>query len=111
MKGGGGEGGRKSECPENTPNDEIQKMPLIKAQKFKPQPRLEPALHHWWQARRADVRANHYTARSVMDTVQGTSGPESCKCLLRFGATGKGGSLLLICLCMGEGGGEYFFNI
>ena len=25
-----------------------------KARKFKPQPRLEPALEHWWQARKAD---------------------------------------------------------
>ena len=27
----------------------------IKARTFKPQARLEPALYHWWQARKADV--------------------------------------------------------
>ena len=45
---------RKPECPENTPEDELQKMPHTK---FKPQPRLKPALEHWWrgEARKADV--------------------------------------------------------
>ena len=47
--------GRKPECPEKTPDDELQKMPHTKARKFKPQPRLEPTLKHWWQARKADV--------------------------------------------------------
>ena len=36
--------GRKPEYPEKTTNDELQKMPHTKAQKFKPQPRLEPVL-------------------------------------------------------------------
>ena len=35
--------GRKPECPEKTPGDELQKMPHTKAQRFKPQARLEPA--------------------------------------------------------------------
>ena len=30
-------------------------MPLTRAWKFKPQPRLEPTLYHWWQARKADM--------------------------------------------------------
>ena len=39
------------------PDYELQKMPQTKAQKFKPQPRAEPALQHRWQApaRNADV--------------------------------------------------------
>ena len=36
--------GRKSENPEETPDDEFQKMPHTKARKFKPQARLKPAL-------------------------------------------------------------------
>ena len=36
--------GRKPECPEKTPDDELQKTPRTKAQKFKPQPRLKPTL-------------------------------------------------------------------
>ena len=36
--------GRKPECPEKTPDDELQKMPHTKARKFKPQSRLELAL-------------------------------------------------------------------
>ena len=36
--------GRKPEYPEKTPDDELQKIPHTKARKFKPQPRLEPAL-------------------------------------------------------------------
>ena len=47
--------GRKPEYPEKTPDDELQKMPHTEARKFKPQARLEPALQHWWQARKADV--------------------------------------------------------
>ena len=47
--------GRKPEYSEKTPDDELQKIPHSKARKFKPQTRLEPALKHWWQARKADV--------------------------------------------------------
>ena len=47
--------GRKQEYSEKTPDDELQKMPQTNAQKFKPQPRVEPALQHRWQARKADV--------------------------------------------------------
>ena len=47
--------GRKPEHSEKTPDDELQKMPQTKAPKLKPQPRLEPAPRHWWQARKADV--------------------------------------------------------
>ena len=38
--------GRKSEHPEKKKktDDELQEMPHTKARKFKPQPRLEPAL-------------------------------------------------------------------
>ena len=46
---------KKPEYPEKTPDDELQKVPHIKAGKFKPQPRLKPALQHWWQARKVDV--------------------------------------------------------
>ena len=46
---------RKPEYPEKTPGDELRKMKHAKARKFKPQQRLEPALQHWWQARKADV--------------------------------------------------------
>ena len=35
--------------------DELQKVPHTQARKLKPQQRLEPALWHWWQARKADV--------------------------------------------------------
>ena len=45
--------GRKLEYPEKTPDDELQKMPHTKSQRFKPQARLEPAQEHWWQARKA----------------------------------------------------------
>ena len=34
--------GRKLEYPEKTPGDELQKMPLNKARKFKPLATLEP---------------------------------------------------------------------
>ena len=49
--------GRKPQYLEKTPDDELQKLPHTKVRKFKPQPRLEPALQHWWQllARKADV--------------------------------------------------------
>ena len=50
--GGWGEGsgrGRKPDLPEKTPDDELQKEPHTKARQFTPQPRLEPALEHWWQ--------------------------------------------------------------
>ena len=48
--------GREPEYLEKTPDDEIQKMPHTPARKFKPLPGLEPALWHWWQARKADVQ-------------------------------------------------------
>ena len=35
--------------------DELQKMPHTKARRFKPQARLEPALQHRQQARKADM--------------------------------------------------------
>ena len=35
--------GRKSEYPDKTPSDELQKMPHTTARRFKPQARLEPA--------------------------------------------------------------------
>ena len=35
--------GRKPKYPEKIPGDELQKMSHTKAQKFKPQARLEPA--------------------------------------------------------------------
>ena len=47
--------GRKPEYPEKTPTDELQIMPHTKAQRLKPQRRLEPAQQHWRQARKADV--------------------------------------------------------
>ena len=47
--------GRNAEYPEKTPDDELQKMSHTKAKKFKPQPRLELALKHWWQARKTGV--------------------------------------------------------
>ena len=45
--------GRKPECPETAPDDELQKIPQIKSRKFKPQARLEPAQQQSWQARKA----------------------------------------------------------
>ena len=57
--------GRKQEYPEKTPNDELQKMPHTEARKFKPQPRHEHTLEHWWQARKADVLSHHASPRSV----------------------------------------------
>ena len=47
--------GRKPEYPEDSPGDELQKMPHTTARRFKPQARLEPAQQHWWQVRKADV--------------------------------------------------------
>ena len=47
--------GRKPERPGKPLNNELQKMPQTKAWKFKPQPRLEPAHQHWWQARKSHV--------------------------------------------------------
>ena len=38
------EGGEETEVPGENPDDELQKMPHTKVRKFKPQPRLEPAL-------------------------------------------------------------------
>ena len=46
---------KKPEYPEKTLDDELQKVPHIRAGKFKPQLRLKPALQHWWQARNVDV--------------------------------------------------------
>ena len=48
------EGGEETRVPGKIP-DKLHKMPHTKAQTFKPQPRLEPVLKHWWQARNADV--------------------------------------------------------
>ena len=64
--------GRKPECPEKTPGDELQKMPHTTARRFKPQARLEPAQWHWWQARKADVltvtpRVDHYNGDRSSD--------------------------------------------
>ena len=50
-------GGEETGVPEKTPYDELQKMPHTKVRRFKPQPRLEPALWYWWQARKADAPA------------------------------------------------------
>ena len=47
--------GTKPKYPEKTPDDELQKIPHTKARKSKPQPRLEPSLLRWWQARKAGV--------------------------------------------------------
>ena len=49
-------GGGKQVFPKKTPDDELQKMPHTEARKFKPEPRLEPTLQHWWRslARKAD---------------------------------------------------------
>ena len=47
--------GRKLECPEKTPGDELQKMLLTTVQRVKPRVRLKPAQWHWWQARKADM--------------------------------------------------------
>ena len=47
--------GRKPVYPEKTPGDKLQKMTHTKARKFKPQAKLEPALKHWLQARKADM--------------------------------------------------------
>ena len=49
------EGGEKPEYPEETPGDELQKMPHTKAPRFKPKARLKPAQQHWWRGRKADV--------------------------------------------------------
>ena len=45
---------RRPEYPEKTPGDQLQKMPHTKARRFKPQARLEPTQHNWWQARETD---------------------------------------------------------
>ena len=51
------EGGEKTEVPGKNPDDDLQKIPhtISKARKFKPQPRTQPVLKHWWQARKEDV--------------------------------------------------------
>ena len=46
---------RKPEHPEKIQGDELQKTPRTEAQRFKSQPRVEPAQQHWWQARKADM--------------------------------------------------------
>ena len=33
----------------------FRKCHILKPEKFKPQARLEPALEHWWQVRKADM--------------------------------------------------------
>ena len=68
--------GRKPEYLEKTPGDELQKMPHTKAQKFKPQARLEIAQYHWWQARKADVLT--VTLR-VAPSIGGRLGKQTCK--------------------------------
>ena len=68
--------GRKPEYPEKTLGDELQKMPHIKARRFKPQARLEPAQQHWWQARKADMLTVTPRVAIVIQperTVSGTS--------------------------------------
>ena len=67
--------GRKTEYTEKTRDDELQKMPHIKARKFKSQTRLEPALYHWWQARKADVLT--MTPR-VTPSTGGRFGKQTC---------------------------------
>ena len=42
--------GRKPEYREKNPDDELHKVKHMKARKFKPQPRFEPAFQHWWQS-------------------------------------------------------------
>ena len=50
--------GMKPEYSEKTPYEKpLQKMPQTNDWNFKPQPRLEPTLWHWWQVRKADVLA------------------------------------------------------
>ena len=67
--------GRKSEYPEKTPGDELQKMPHTTARRFKPQARLEPAQQHWWQARKADMLT--VTPR-VAPSIGGRLGKQTC---------------------------------
>ena len=77
-EGGGGGGGRGRGggpwYPEKTP-DELQKMPHTEVRNVKPQPRLKPALWHWWQARKADVLT--VTPR-VAPTIGGRLGKQTC---------------------------------
>ena len=47
-------------------------MPHTKAQKFKPQPRLEPALWHWLQAKKADM----LTIASLVTPMTESSNPK-----------------------------------
>ena len=51
--------GRKPEHPKKTPGDELEKMPLTKVKKCKPQARLKPAIWHWRQA--VDRKAEELT--------------------------------------------------
>ena len=62
--------GRKPKYQEKTPGDELQKMSQTKARKFKPQPRLEHAQQHWWQAKKADVLTVTPRAAPLCDLVR-----------------------------------------
>ena len=53
---------RKPEYPEKTPGNELQKMPHTKAQRFKPQARLEPSTTALVAGEKSR-RANRYTTR------------------------------------------------
>ena len=59
--------GRKPEYAEKCPDDELQKVLSSKAPKFKPQPRLNPSLWYWWQARKTDCYPLHHTSLTVVD--------------------------------------------
>ena len=67
--------GRKTEYPEKTHGDELQKMPHTTVRRFKPQARLEPAPQHWWQAWKADVLT--MTPR-VAPSIDGRLGKQTC---------------------------------
>ena len=76
--------GKKPEYPETTPDNKIQKMPHTNALKFKPQARLELALYHWWQVRKADVLN---IILHVTPGLSDTTGPRAlyrCKAVLLF---------------------------
>ena len=67
--------GRKPEYAEKTHDGEFQKMSHTKALTLKPQPRLEPALWHWWQARKADVLT---ITPHVGPSIGGRLGKQTC---------------------------------
>ena len=54
------EEGRKSEYPEKSPDDEIQKMPHTKSQNSSPDRDSNP---HWWHARKTDMLSYYATRR------------------------------------------------